>query len=417
MATSPKSSGPNALLRDQVSKAPAEREHLPRIAVVCDLAEENWPSMDIVPAMLLEQLQSDYASELSATRLRPPMRRRLTRLQVPGCASLFFNADRLMNRFADYPSWLRGRISEFDLFHITDHSYSQLVHILPAERTIVTCHDLCTFRCLLDPDKESRSFWFRAMAARILNGLKRAAHVITVSAATRDELIRYRLLPAERITVIHNGVDAIFTPVPDPVADLELARLLPADFKRSFCLLNVGSVVPRKRIDLLLKVFAAVRREIPDVRLLRIGEPFTPAQLQLARELGVENAVSILSNVPRAILAAAYRRADLLVHAAETEGFGLTVIEALASGCPVVASDIAALREVGGPAATYCRVADLDQWKQTVIALLRDKQQDCGEWKRRSKQGIARAAGFSWAENARKTVDIYKAVLRNAAAH
>jgi len=78
-----------------------------------------------------------------------------------------FNADRLLNRFWDYPRWLRPRVRDFDLFHLVDQSYSQLVHELPAHRTVVTCHDLDTFRSVFEPDKEPRSMVFRAMSRRI----------------------------------------------------------------------------------------------------------------------------------------------------------------------------------------------------------------------------------------------------------
>ncbi len=101
-------------------------------------------------------------------------------------APTFHNLDRLANRFFDYPRHLRDLRSNVDLFHIVDHSYSQLVHSLPAERTVVTCHDLDTFRCLLDPACEKRPGWFRAMTARILKGFTQAAHVITGSAIVRE---------------------------------------------------------------------------------------------------------------------------------------------------------------------------------------------------------------------------------------
>ena len=118
-----------------------------RLAILCDIAEENWPSMDLVGEMLFEHLQRDHADSFAALRLSPPMRRRFTRIRSNGH---FFNADRLLNRFWDYRRSLRPQIEGFDLFHLVDHSYSQLLHHLPPDRTIITCHDLDTFRCLLN---------------------------------------------------------------------------------------------------------------------------------------------------------------------------------------------------------------------------------------------------------------------------
>src|SRR5437867_13348563 len=105
---------------------------VPRVAIICDLLEENWPSMDLIGHMLEEGLQQ-FQGQFEAVRLCPQMRRRFTR----GGRSepkRKFNADRVLNRFWDYPRWLRMRRNEFDLFHIVDHSYAHLVHTLPPNR-------------------------------------------------------------------------------------------------------------------------------------------------------------------------------------------------------------------------------------------------------------------------------------------
>src|SRR5208282_118440 len=145
-----------------------------------------------------------------------------------------------------YRRSLQPLVPAFDLFHLIDHSYSQLIHALPAGRTIVTCHDLDTFRCVLEPERQPRPRWFRAMAERILSGFRKAAHVIAVSEATRDEILRLGLHPASRVTVISNGVHPSCSPLPNPEADSQLRCLLPIDSQGGIWLLNVGSSMPRK---------------------------------------------------------------------------------------------------------------------------------------------------------------------------
>src|SRR5262249_16086996 len=159
---------------------------LPRLAVICDLREENWPSMDLAGEMLLSYLQQSYSDSISASSICPAMRRRFTSLPVKS-NGIFFNDDRLINRFWDYPQWLKKRRREFDLFHVIDHSYGQLIHKRPTDRTIITCHDLDTFRCLLEPTRRRRSIPFKLMTKRILSGFCKAARVTCVSLATRDE--------------------------------------------------------------------------------------------------------------------------------------------------------------------------------------------------------------------------------------
>jgi glycosyltransferase involved in cell wall biosynthesis len=375
------------------------------------LVEENWTSMELVADMLLQHLNVGHAGDFSATRLCPPLRAHFGRAGTLKHWRLLYNADRLANRFIDYPRWLQRQASDFDLFHIIDHSYAQLVHCLPPSRTIVTCHDLDAFRCLLEPQRENRPRWFRAIARRILAGFRRAAHIIAVSNATRDAVLRYGLVPPERVSVIPNGVNPRFSALPDPVADAEVSHALPGAAEGTIWLLNVGSTMPRKRLDVLLRVFAAVRESLPQVRLMRVGGAWTSAQLRLAEELGVRKSVHVFPPLARGTLAAVYRRAGLLLHTSEAEGFGLPLIEALACACPVIASDLPVLREVAGPAAEYCPVADVGAWKNAVVRLLQERAQNSDAWASRREQAVVHAARFSWIETARQTTAVYKAVL------
>ena len=219
----------------------------PRIALIRDFVEENWPSMDLVADMVFERLDREHADALRVTQICPSLHRRFGRLPLVGPAPVLQNADRLINRFVDYPRSLKPRLKEFDLFHLIDHSYSQLLHDLPANRTVVTCHDLDTFTCVLEPDRQPRPRWFRAMTDRILSGFRKAAHVVADSAATRDEILRFGLMPPDRITVIFNGVHPSCSPHPDPLAASQLARLLTGDSPDAIWLLSVGSSIPSVR--------------------------------------------------------------------------------------------------------------------------------------------------------------------------
>jgi len=372
--------------------------------------------MDLTGDLLHQFLAKDHAGEIEAVQVRPDFHRRMLRIPlVP--TPLAWNTDRFANRFLDYPRWLRGRVHEFDLFHLVDHSYSQLLHSLPPERTIVTCHDLDAFRCLLDPGAEKRPRWFRVMTGRVLEGFRQAAHVICNSQATRHQLLHYRLLPAERITVIHNGVHPAFTPRPDPAAEEQVCRLLGAATPGEIRLLSVASTIPRKRMDVLLRIFAEVRKEFPSARLLRVGGPFTEAQTNLARDLGVEPYVSELPFLTTEVLAAVYRQATLLLQPSEAEGFGLPLAEAMACGCPVVASDLAVLREVGGSACVYCPVGDVRAWTSEIGRQLREPSgPKAGYSQSRRQQALAQAARYTWTENVNQTVAVYRRVLERVTA-
>ena len=386
-------------------------EARPRVAVVCDLREENWHSMNLVADVLVEGTRNGGGRGVETARLCPPMRRRLTRR---GAASgALFNADRLLNRFWDYPRWVRRRGRDFDLFHVVDHSYAQLLHELPAGRTVVTCHDLDTFRSVLEPARERRSPLFRAMTRRVLEGFRKAARVACVSAATRDELLAHGLFPPERLRVIPNGLHPAYTRPVGARALREAERLLGAEDGGRPELLHVGSTAERKRVDVLLKVFAEVRRAWPRARLVRVGG-LTPEQAALAKALKLGDGLIVLPYLEPEVLAAVYGRAALVLLPSEREGFGLPAAEALVCGTPVVASRLAVLREVGGDEAVeYCAVGDVREWGETVVRLLAEREAAPGRWEARRAAGRSRASVFTRERYVAETVALYREVLED----
>jgi glycosyltransferase involved in cell wall biosynthesis len=358
------------------------------VALLCDSPDEKWPSMDLVGQMHAAQLS---ALGIPHQVIAPPIRRR-----TPS-----FALDRLFFRFGDYPRLARGL--KHDLFHIIDHSYSQLIHALPAARTVVTCHDIDTFRSVLEPHRDPRGTPFRLMTNRILSGFRQAAHVACDSIATYDEIRKFDLIPAARLSVVPLGVHPACSPEPDEAADGEAARLL--NHHPGPALLHVGSTIARKRIDLLLRVFAKVHSRHPDLRLIRIGGPRTQPQRELARQLGVESLILELPYLDREVLAAVYRRATLVLQPSDAEGFGLPVAEAMACGTPVVASDLPVLREVGGDAAVYCPPGDEAAWVAEVEKLLGKPLNSL------RAASLKHASQFCWVSYTKRMSDVYNSLL------
>jgi glycosyltransferase involved in cell wall biosynthesis len=388
-----------------------------RVAVICDFVEENWPSMDLVGDMLVRNLSEHHASIVRAERIRPPMARRMSCLPLLKSSRLAFNADRFLGRFMHYPRWLQEITSDFDLYHIMDHSYAHLAHYLPADRTVITCHDLDAFRCLLSPTRNRPRRTLQALARHVVAGFRKAAWITCDSAATRDELAAHHFFPPKRMTVVPNGVHPSCNVQPDPAADAEATRLLGREVGETIEILHVGSTIARKRIDVLLRVFAEVRMQFPHARLVRVGGPFTPAQSHLLQQLKLAERVNVLPPLERPMLAAVYRRAALVLQPSEAEGFGLPVIEAMACGTPVLASDIPALREVGGTAAVYCPVGEIESWTRSAIALLRERDRQPEKWLARRDAGIHQAKKFSWADYAGAMVGIYQRLIAPRAAY
>lgn len=379
-----------------------------RVGVVCDFLEERWPSMDLAADHLLDAVQGNGAC-VDAVRLRPPMTPRLVRMPFVRSAARCGTIDRLLNRHVDYPVWLSRRSREFAIFHIVDHSYAQLVHVLPAARTIVTCHDLDTFRCLLAPQREPRSFLFRGLARRTLDGLLKAARVLCVSEAVRSELAATGLIASERLRVIPNGVEPFFTPEPDTEADAAAAALLGPVRPGAPEVLHVASPIPRKRVDVVLSAFALLRRNLPEARLVRAGGALGVAERLHATALGVTPHLVELPFLGRRTLAAVYRRASALILPSDREGFGLPALEALASGTPAVLSSIPALRETGADAALYCPPGDAETFARALRTAVERRDPD------RRARGLVHAARFTWTEHARRVLDVYREVASGGA--
>ncbi|MGB8508042.1 MAG: glycosyltransferase, partial [Pyrinomonadaceae bacterium] len=229
---------------------------------------------------------------------------------------------------------------------------------------------------------------------------------------TRDELLAHRLVAPERVAVIPNGVHPAYTREGTAEATRAAARLLGDYDERAIELLHVGSTIERKRIDVLLEVFASVRRKFPRARLVRVGGAFTPAQEAQATRLGVRDAIRVLPYVSTEVLAAVYRRAALVLQPSEREGFGLPLVEALACGTPVVASRLPVLCEVGGTeAVTYCATGETTRWSESVVHLLLERGDDSASWERRREACVRRSSQFTWDEYVAKTIALYGEVL------
>ena len=333
-----------------------------KLAVLCDLVEERWPSMDLVSEMLVA-----HASRLpgvEAVSIRPRLPERLGALATSG-TRVGRAGSLAVARYALYPTELPALRRRFDYFHVADHSYAHLALGLPPARTGVFCHDIDAFRPLLEKRLPT---WRRALAALLLGGMRRASVVFYSTEAVRVEIEEHRLVDSRRLVAAPYGISPEFQP--------ERRAEDSALGDRPRFLLHVGSLIPRKNPLFLLKVFEALRRDFPDLELVQIsGEWDAEARTFIEREaLGAH--IRRLRGVTRDQLAAHYRAAAAVLLPSASEGFGLPVIEALACGAAVVVSDIPVLRQVGGDGCVTCTLGDLEAWRGAVADVLSGRAPD-----------------------------------------
>ncbi|MEM8884109.1 MAG: glycosyltransferase family 1 protein [Planctomycetota bacterium] len=280
----------------------------------------------------------------------------------------------------ELPRRLKG--ARIDLYYAP----SFLLPFFPgAEREIICVHDLA-WRFF----PKSKSFRFRSyMNARLPAALRRASQIVTVSAATADDVVtEYGEEFADRLRVVPNGVDLdVFRP--DPTRP---------ETEEPF-LAVVGNQDPRKNIGTLLDALPAFRARMRPCRLVLVGPG--------ARPLPAPPSVDFLGYLADDELVSLYQSALMVVQPSLYEGFGLPVLEAMACGAPVACADIPVFREVTGGAAKFFDPRDAGSIAQVMADLARDDdtRADLAE------RGYARAQEFSWERTGDKLDAVFTEAL------
>ncbi len=235
-----------------------------------------------------------------------------------------------------------------------------------------------------------------------------ASVVVTDSHFSAAEIREAYGLPPSRIVVIPLGVDGSFTAAGEADASCDL----PADVDGPF-LLHVGDLHERRNLPVVLDAVLEARRQfgaLPALSLVLAGvdRGVGDALSAIAERAGAPEALVRLGSVGEAQLRVLYRCAIALVYPSMYEGFGLPVLEAMACGTPVIASNAASIPEVIGDAGILLPPRDIAAWTDAIVRLVNDEQ----ERARLREAGRARAATFTWARTARMTLDVYRSVAR-----
>ncbi len=267
-------------------------------------------------------------------------------------------------------------------------------------RRVATLHDLTPI--LLPRTHPLRRVAAYRMLARI--SLGKSDRVIVPSNATRKDVADMGYARADRVAVIPMGLSEVFTPsvrTPDFMKTYGLTRPF---------VLNVGVLEPRKNQSLLIDVVRRIREAGADIDLVIIGRDGWRWQSPLERPefAALRPHVHIFRDVPEKALVEFYGRASAFVYPSIYEGFGLPIIEAMACGAPVVASDNSSLPELGQRAALYADPHDASAFVSQIRRLLDDNDL------RQSMiaTGKARARQFSWPRTAELTSELYESVCQ-----
>jgi glycosyltransferase involved in cell wall biosynthesis len=290
------------------------------------------------------------------------------------------------------------RRHQADLLH-SPHFNIPLARPCP---TVVTIHDVIYLACKQDlPSRLGRLYYHAMMAASV----RRADRVITVSEFSKREIVRYLKADPAKIDVIHSGVDPGFQHVIDrPQMDSVLSRYgIDEDY-----ILYTGIYRPRKNHAGLVRAFRELLGSGTRAKLVIAGpldQREAEADLrQLGRELGIADKIILTGFVPDSDLPSLYSAARVYACPSLYEGFGFTVLEAMACGVPVVCSAATSLPEIAGDAALY---ADARKPQEFAAALWRafHETELRGEL---IEKGLDNVRRFSWQNAANATLSIYQ---------
>ncbi|MEK7403812.1 MAG: glycosyltransferase family 1 protein [Acidobacteriota bacterium] len=297
-----------------------------------------------------------------------------------------------------------------DLYHIPLNA----VALFMPKPYVVTIHDMSTL--LFGPVPRLRHAWRLYLFRR---GLFRAARVIAVSAATRRDVETVLGVPADRIHQIYDAPDPRFLKTCGEETDealVERRRVLERYQVTYPYILYAGTIRPQKNIPRLVEAFAVLRGDLEshpvykDLRLIIIGDEISrhPSVRRAVIRTRVEDVVRFLGFVPFDALRVFYEAAAAFAFPSLYEGFGLPPLEAMASGTPVVTSDVSSLPEVAGNAAVLVNPENVFD----IARGLRETLLNTDLRRELIRRGYEQVRRFSWQDAARQVLEIYLEVAR-----
>ncbi len=297
----------------------------------------------------------------------------------------------------------RAKLAKADLLHVPGFD-APLYQPCP---TILTVHDLIGMLFPVSLPPIARFYWSKWLPFTV----HFATHLLADSEHTARDIIRLLQIPPERITVVPFGVAPQYRPLDhQPVQLIRQKYQLPEQF-----ILFVSTLEPRKGLDTLVQAFARLQYAYPNLNLVLVGQPgwYTERLFAQTNLESLRQKVIFTGYVPDDELVLLYNAATLLAFPSRYEGFGLTVLEAMACGTPVVCSNSSSLPEVAGDAAIMVPPDQSDLLAQAIRRVLDDEllRQEMRH------KGLAQAARFTWEQTAQKTLAVYEKVLSNARDH
>lgn len=284
------------------------------------------------------------------------------------------------------------------------HSLHYSLPLLPMRaRKVVTMHDMTGF---LLPAMHTRAKG-AYMRFFIRQAVRRADFLIFVSASALDDCRRWFRLPVANAAVVHHGKSDEFAPASQSEGSGPAVRAVRVKYRLpERYILYLGTLEPRKNVSLLLRAFAQLAERHPEARLVVAGKKGWHFEeiFATAAELHLEERVTFTGYIDEVDKPALMRGALLFVYPSLHEGFGVPVLEAMASGVPTIAGNRTSIPEIAGDGALLIDPTSLDALTRALDQLYSDGTARSAL----AERGLAQAAKFSWQKTAEETAAVYR---------
>lgn len=240
-----------------------------------------------------------------------------------------------------------------------------------------------------------------------------ADHIITISRFSKDDICKQYGIPKEKVTVAYPGYDETEFRIQN--SELRIKETKKKYKIKDNYLIYIGTIQPRKNLIRLMEAFAKVAREIDKLELVIVGKSSGEGKqgwmfediLKTPQKLGIEDKVKFLGFVPTEDLPLLLSGALAFIQSSLWEGFGIPVVEAMATGTPVIVSNVSSLPEVVGKAGLLVDPYSVDQIEQAIRTVVADKKLR----QKYAKTGLEQAQKFSWDKMAKDVLKVFEKVV------
>ena len=276
-----------------------------------------------------------------------------------------------------------------------DYFHSQYIFPFPLfSKGLVTIHDI-----LFETHPQYFSIFFKIRSKILIkHAARKSEHIFTVSNYSRDAIIKNYNINSEKVTVIYNAASKIFSNIKNNDNLTGRFSLKPKNY-----LLTVGRNDIRKNYHSLIEAYSIIQNKVPPLVIIESSSKRF-SLIKTIRKYNLQEKIKVISNVNNKMLSEIYINATLFIYPSHAEGFGIPIIEAMASGLGTIISETTSLKELGDGAAFFINPSKPNELAKAILTMFTDNEL-------REKYEIlslTRASEFTWDKSAHKIADIYK---------